>query len=70
MDIIGPLPKTKSYNHNIIALVNYFSKWPEAMALPNKSAEQVSLFLYQTSILNLQLSNFFLHYIEETIQCI
>ena len=35
----------------IVILVNYFSKWPVAMALPDKSeksAEQVSLFLYQT----------------------
>jgi hypothetical protein len=47
IDLIGPLPKTKSGNRYIITLVDYFSKWPEAAALPNKKAESVASFLYK-----------------------
>ncbi len=28
-------------------LMDYFSKWPEAAALPDKRAESVALFLYR-----------------------
>lgn len=31
----------------IVPLVDYFSKWPEAEALPDKSAKSVALFLYK-----------------------
>ncbi len=47
IDIIGPLPVTAEGNKYIVTLVDYFSKWPEAEALPNKSAEEVALFLYR-----------------------
>jgi hypothetical protein len=30
-----------------VTLVDYFSKWPEAKALPDKSAKEVALFLYR-----------------------
>lgn len=47
IDLVGPLPKTKSGNRYIVTLVDYFSKWPEAEALPDKTAEGVALFLYR-----------------------
>ena len=47
LDLIGPLPKTTSGNRYIITLVDYFSKWPEAVALPDKRAKGVALFLYK-----------------------
>ena len=47
IDLIGPLPMTTKGNKYIITLVDYFSKWPEAQALENKSAEGVALFLYK-----------------------
>ena len=34
-------------NRFIINLVDYFSKWPEAEAIPNTSAESVAHFLYK-----------------------
>ena len=43
--MIGPLPKTPKGNKYIITLVDYFSKWPEAEAVPDKSAKTVSVFL-------------------------
>ena len=47
IDLVGPLPKTQHGNRFIITLVDFFSKWPEAEALPDKSAKSVSLFLYK-----------------------
>ena len=47
IDLIGPLPETKAGNKYIITLVDFFSKWPEAAALPDKKADGVALFLYQ-----------------------
>jgi len=46
VDLIGPLPKTKRGNKYVITLVHYFSKWPEAEPLPDKTAIGVALFLY------------------------
>ncbi|KAI6660697.1 Gag-pol fusion protein [Oopsacas minuta] len=48
VDLIGPLTMTPRGNKYIITLVDYFSKWPEADALPDKSAKGVALFLYKT----------------------
>ncbi len=47
IDLIGPLPKTKHGNRYIVTLIDYFSKWPEAAALPNKEAEGVAIFIYR-----------------------
>lgn len=49
MDLIGPLPTTPRGNKYIVTLTDYFSKWPEAAALPNKSAEQVAYFMHSVS---------------------
>lgn len=46
IDLIGPLPLTTRGNKYIVTLVDYFSKWPEAAPLPNKTAEGVALFLF------------------------
>ena len=45
MDLIGPLPTTRG-NKYVITLVDYFSKWPEAAPLQDKTAKGVALFLY------------------------
>lgn len=45
LDIIGPLPATKQGNKYIITLVDYFTKWPEAKAIPDIKSEQVIKFL-------------------------
>ena len=46
MDLIGPLPETSLGNKYIITLTNYFSKWAEATALPDKTAVSVAKFMY------------------------
>ena len=45
LDIIGPLQETKQGNNYIITLVDYFTKWPEAKAIPNIKSEEVIKFL-------------------------
>ena len=45
LDIIGPLPTTKNGNNYIITLVDYFTKWVEAKAIPNQKSEEVIKFL-------------------------
>lgn len=50
MDIVGPLPETSCGNKYIVTLTDYFTKWAEASALPNKSAESVATFMYSVSI--------------------
>src|SRR5439155_21816000 len=45
-DLIGPLPVTPRSNRYIATAVDLFSKWPEAQALPDKSAASVHSFLF------------------------
>ena len=40
-------PPTKNGNKYVVTLVDYFSKWPEAAPLPDKSAFGVGMFLYE-----------------------
>ena len=49
IDLIGPLPRTEQGNRYIVALVDYFSKWPEAAPLLDKTATGVaSLILFMS----------------------
>ena len=47
IDLIGPLPTTTKGNKYVVTLVEYFSKWPEAAPLQDKSAASVAQFLYE-----------------------
>ena len=42
VDILGPLPKTKSGNRYILVLGDYFTRWMEAYAIPNQEAITVA----------------------------
>ena len=42
MDILGPLPESESGNKYLLLVADYFTKWPEANALPNQEATMVA----------------------------
>ena len=49
MDMIGPLTETPRGNKYVIPLTDYFSKWAEATAHPDKTADGVARFMYSVS---------------------
>ena len=42
------MPTTSKGNKYVVTLVDYFSKWPEAAPLKDKTAASVALFLFET----------------------
>ena len=46
LDIMGPLPETKQRNSYILVITDYFSRWIEAFAMPNMTAETVARVLF------------------------
>ena len=42
LDLSGPYPKTMSGNKYIIAFVDWYSGWPEAFAVPDKTADNIA----------------------------
>ena len=50
IDIVRPLPKTAHENKYIVVAIDYLTKWPEARALRQATAEEVSLFIYEDII--------------------
>ena len=45
VDITGPFPTTSSGNRFILVAMDYFTKWPEAFAIPNHEATTVARVL-------------------------
>lgn len=42
LDILGPLPVTDRGNRYVLVIGDYYTKWIEAIALPNQEAETVA----------------------------
>ncbi|GBN01732.1 hypothetical protein AVEN_55632-1 [Araneus ventricosus] len=42
LDVLGPLPVTKKGNQDVLVLMDYFTKWPEAIPIPDKVASTVA----------------------------
>ena len=42
VDILGPLPKTKSGNSYVLTVGDYFTRWMEAYPLPNQEAHTIA----------------------------
>ena len=42
MDLVGPLPVSDRRNRYILVCVDYFTRWPEAYALPDMTASTVA----------------------------
>ncbi len=51
MDILGPFPVFKLSNIYIVVVVDYVTKWAEAVALPTDGAKQVADFFIQEILL-------------------
>lgn len=47
VDLMGPLPETDGKNKYILAIVDYFSKWLELLALPDIKAETIAVRLVE-----------------------
>ena len=47
VDLIGPLPETPRGHKYILTVSCFFSKWPEATALPDKTATGIAEFLFK-----------------------
>ena len=47
VDIVGPLPTTAAGNRFLCVAMDYFTKWPEAYALPNHEATTVAEVLVE-----------------------
>ena len=45
LDILGPLPLTENGNRYLLIIADYFTKWPEAYAIPNQEAATVARIL-------------------------
>ena len=45
IDLVGPLTETTNGNKYVAVATEYLTRWPEAQALPDKSAESVHRFL-------------------------
>jgi len=47
MDLIGPLKLTPKGNRFILTVVDYYTKWVEAVAIPRKDAVTVAKALHE-----------------------
>jgi ribosomal protein L21E len=50
IDIVGPLPLTANSNKYIIVATDYLTKWPEARAVSEATAQQVANFIHEDII--------------------
>jgi hypothetical protein len=50
IDIVGPLPRTQRGKKYIVTAMDYLTKWPEARALSEATAEKVADFIYEQII--------------------
>ena len=50
IDFVGPLEKTKKGNKYILVATDYLTKWPEAKAMKEATAENVIEFIYKRII--------------------
>jgi hypothetical protein len=42
IDVAGPFPLRNQRNRYLLIAMDYFTKWPEAYAIPNKEASTIA----------------------------
>ncbi|KZR96601.1 putative KRAB-A domain-containing protein 2, partial [Daphnia magna] len=47
IDVLGPFPRSRNGNTNIVVAVDYLTKWVEARALPDATARQIAKFFVE-----------------------
>lgn len=50
IDFIGPMPITEKGNRYIITAIDYFTRFPEARAVPRATAQEAAKFIYEEII--------------------
>src|SRR4051812_17910252 len=50
IDFVGPLERTKKGNRYILVMTDYLTKWPEAEAMKEATADNVIQFIYEKVI--------------------
>ncbi|GBM29862.1 Retrovirus-related Pol polyprotein from transposon 412 [Araneus ventricosus] len=50
LDILGPFPVTTKGNRYVLVLMDYFTKWPEAIPIPDQEASTVAEELVRSRI--------------------
>ena len=50
MDLVGPLPETADGYKYVMTLMDYYTKWAEAVPLKDKTASSVAEALYSVSL--------------------
>ena len=53
IDVMGPLPATARGNKYVVVMVDYFTKWAEAVCTPNQEAATVARVLVETVVCRL-----------------
>src|ERR1043165_5771412 len=50
IDFVRPFPKTRQGNKYIITAIDYFTRWPEARAIPAATNKETAKFIYEELI--------------------
>src|ERR1044072_4773079 len=72
MYFVGPFPETIQGNKYIITAIDYFTRWPEARAVPTATSKEAAKFIYEElicrhGIINILHSDQGTHFVNEVI---
>ena len=50
VDVMGPLPVSDNGNKYVVVFVDYYTKWPEAFAVPDVTSDVIASLLVKEII--------------------